>query len=185
MDENLDLDWSYGMGEEAFAYVCQILKQMQCTRLVEFGSGRSTVRFLQELKPTHFVALEDKQKYVKATREILDVHGLDRLYVREVAIQTVSFTPRWEYETFSLPSNWWTGRIDAAFVDGPAGSVSPTTRGGALHWVWPHLHEQSVVILDDAERPGEQEVLRNWQAAFNITVDVANIGHGLAIIRKG
>ena len=49
-------------------------------------------------------------------------------------------------------------------VDGPVGALGPQARYPALPLLRERLLPGAVVLLDDADRPEEQEVLARWQA---------------------
>jgi predicted O-methyltransferase YrrM len=55
--------------------------------------------------------------------------------------------------------------IDMVFVDGPPSAVQRLSRYPALPVLLPRLRSGSMVLLDDAHRPDEQEILRLWQEA--------------------
>ena len=52
--------------------------------------------------------------------------------------------------------------IDLLLVDGPPGSLGETARYPALHVLESRLAPNAVVILDDADRPDEQGIVRRW-----------------------
>ena len=43
-----------------------------------------------------------------------------------------------------------------------------TARAPALPVLWDRLAPGATVVLDDIERPGEQEVLRRWEGEFDV-----------------
>jgi hypothetical protein len=52
--------------------------------------------------------------------------------------------------------------IDLLLVDGPPGSLGEMARYPALHVLESQLAPNAVVILDDADRPDEQGIVRRW-----------------------
>ena len=52
--------------------------------------------------------------------------------------------------------------IDLLVVDGPPGSLSEMAGSPAPHVLESQLAPNAVVILDDADRPGEQGIARRW-----------------------
>ncbi len=54
------------------------------------------------------------------------------------------------------------GVIDMVFIDGPPAGVQPLSRYPALPVVLPRLRAGSIVLLDDAHRQDEREILRLW-----------------------
>jgi hypothetical protein len=73
-------------------------------------------------------------------------------------------------------------RFDLVVCDGPLG----TTPGGRFGLL-PVLHERldgAFILLDDASRPGEQDVLDRWKAEFDAEVTFRpTYERGLAVVR--
>ena len=67
--------------------------------------------------------------------------------------------------------------------DGPPGDT-PGGRYGLLPILGERLSKGSVILLDDATRPGEAEVLRRWQAEAPITISLEN-SQSFAVITHG
>jgi hypothetical protein len=70
-------------------------------------------------------------------------------------------------------------------VDGPPAYEKETSRSRepALQQLRPYLKEGAVVVLDDANREGEREVLSAWIESFpEFSVSVSSAGKGIAIL---
>jgi hypothetical protein len=69
--------------------------------------------------------------------------------------------------------------------DGPPGETP-----GGRYGLWPVLGQRlapgAVILLDDADRPGEEEVLRRWSTEARMRVDMRRVAGGAyAIITHG
>jgi hypothetical protein len=54
--------------------------------------------------------------------------------------------------------------VDLVLIDGPPGDSAAWARYPALAFFWPRLNQHAMLILDDAERAEEQQILAAWAA---------------------
>jgi len=73
--------------------------------------------------------------------------------------------------------------IDLLVVDGPPAFAAglALARHPALPVLWDRLAPGATVVLDDVERPGEQEVLRRWEAEFGLVFRREERNAGVAV----
>ena len=56
---------------------------------------------------------------------------------------------------------------DFVFIDGPPGVTEDDPgRRGTLYAAWPYLSTNTIIVLDDAHRPGEQQTVLEWMRVF-------------------
>lgn len=149
--------------------VCLVNVVLDCRPavVVECGSGASTVIGAATLRrhgiAGHVTTLEQDPVYADVTRGYLRRHGLE-------AFATVHTVPLVEgdhghgiwYDTAALAGLG--GGVDLLVVDGPpTAGASPLARGPALDVMHDRLTPGARVLVDDAMRPGEQEVMARWQ----------------------
>lgn len=73
--------------------------------------------------------------------------------------------------------------IDLLIVDGPAARYGKRVRVPALTILGSRLKRGAVVLLDDAKRPGERWVVREWQRLFSVVqVRAEGTERGLVIV---
>ena len=141
--------------------------------VVECGSGVSTIylaRLFAELGPPtrgSTLAIEHDAEWAAWLRGRLADEGL---------------TPHAQVVDAPLDAGGWfdEGRVldaldgrdvDLLLVDGPPaaeGFGEPTAREPALGFFLTALTAGAGVVLDDADRPGEQEVLRRWDERYGL-----------------
>lgn len=140
------------------------------TTIVECGSGVSTIVQAQAARLNghgHVHSIDHDAAFAEATRQALADYGLS-------AWATVTHVPlaevviggeRWEwYDPRLLPE---VDAIDLLFVDGPpADTPKPLARYPAGPLLFPRLAPGAAVLVDDADRPGEIEMLRRWSREF-------------------
>ncbi|MBX7159463.1 MAG: class I SAM-dependent methyltransferase [Acidimicrobiia bacterium] len=159
-------DWAI---DPLFA-VCLVNVVLDCRPgprvVVECGSGASTVVTAAALRrygiDGHVTSLEQDPDFADVTRAYLRRHELD-------AFATVHTAPLVDgdhgfgvwYDTSALET--LAGDVDLLVVDGPpTAGTSPLARGPALDVMAGRLAPGARVLVDDAMRPGEQQVLQRW-----------------------
>jgi predicted O-methyltransferase YrrM len=127
--------------------------------VVELGAGISTVLAAKTLAPRdgHLYSVEDDPGWADVVRGWLEAEGVaDRV--------TFVIAPI-EHGWYSKPAlEPIPGQIELLVVDGPIAAAQPLARLPALPHFAPRLAERATVVLDDINRPGEQEILDRWEA---------------------
>ncbi len=135
--------------------------------ILECSSGVSTVvaaRSLQILGAGHVYSLEHEPAYADKTRGLLARYGLaDWATILDAPLVTIPSGETW-YDEQSIPADLT--RIEMLVVDGPPTSIGPLVRHPALPRLRSRLAPECVVLVDDAGRADESEMLRNWQSRF-------------------
>lgn len=131
--------------------------------VLECGSGVSTIvgaRTLQMIGSGHVYSLEHEPEYARKTRSLIAEHGLkDWATVLDAPlVEREGHTP-W-YDVSALDG--LTDPIDVVVIDGPPAAVARRSRAPALALLKPRLAKSFLLILDDADRPDEQEIVRQW-----------------------
>jgi predicted O-methyltransferase YrrM len=140
--------------------------------VVELGSGVSTLltaRCLAQLGDGgRVLAFDHDAHFAEQTRQLIERAGLSRFVTVEhaalVPLQTDGMRIEWyDPERFAaLPD----AGVDLLLVDGPPGAGQRLARYPALPELRRKLAAHAVVVLDDARRPDEQEILMRWQRRF-------------------
>lgn len=158
----------YGWGNENWSahgeYLRHIARRVadQGGAVLECGSGLSTLLLaaVAGRSGAHVWSLEHAPAWAARVRHALAHHGLSERV-------TVCDAPLVSYGDYT----WYTPPADDAPVfttvicDGPPGAV-PGGRYGLLPVMRSRLAPDAVVLLDDAGRPEEQEILGRWRAEF-------------------
>jgi predicted O-methyltransferase YrrM len=185
MYKSLLLDSDYGIGEDAFAYIISIFSELNPKIILEFGSGASSIRLAQAFPETEIVSIEGRSAYFEETL------GLKKQYLstNNLSIILAELGPRLLstglYYSYKLSRHVISGVLDGVIIDGPP---HHTMRGreACLQYAYNCLREGGVVVLDDARRQNEKQIVRNWELTYpeSFTIDLVDVGHGLAILRK-
>jgi hypothetical protein len=112
------------------------------------------------------VSIDHDPEYAEATRAYLRANDVEDLVDLRIAplVRDPDHGPEvpW-YDTRRLAD---LTAIDMLIVDGPPMPVHPLVRRAALPYFRSRLQSEWYVLLDDADRPGEQEILADWQRLF-------------------
>ena len=166
--------------------------------VVELGSGTSTVLLARLLRSTHphggyvHVAVEHDGPWADWVAAQLAREGL-------ATCSTVVRAPLVEHPHGQDGTLWYddavlragldaalAGRpVDLLVVDGPPADTADKVlaRYPALPVLADRLAPGATVVLDDVERPGEQEVLRRWEDRFGLRFEQRAAVAGLALGR--
>lgn len=153
--------------------ICILLKQIMSRarpNVFEFGCGTSTILLGLALKKSggHLTAVEHNTTYAHQVRKALNEHELNDICtiidapLTEMTIGATSFFFYDCIETLSTLNR----NYDLVFIDGPPGITQADARYPALPVMAQHLANGATVVLDDAARHDEQEIIHAWRKAF-------------------
>ena len=180
------LPWSTGaMRPAGLVLVCNEIVLRNRTRIVECGSGVSTVllaRLLrQRVSGATIVSLEHDAQWAALVTSMLRRESL--LDIARVVLAPLGGDPPWyaREAMTEMPDD-----VDLLVVDGPPAHAKGhgTRRAPALAAFEPRLSETATIVLDDADRPGERQVLTGWESgtSWRFTIDAVA---GVAIGQRG
>lgn len=144
------------------------IRELRPRTIVEASSGVSSVICgicLEELGGAgRVVSLDHEEEYARRSREALRLHGVEGVVSVEHAplVDHVleGETYRW-YDTTAVDR---LESIDLLVIDGPPGYLGRLIRYPALPLLVGRLSPNAVVLLDDAARAAEREIVDRWVA---------------------
>jgi Methyltransferase domain len=162
------LPWTEGaLRPSALVVVCNEIVLADRLEIVELGSGVSTIvlaRLMRE-REGRLTALEHHPDWATVVRSQLKREGLTH-------VARLLEAPLEEHPLALDDAPWYAERavaelpeaIELLLVDGPPGygDGMERSRYPALPALEPRLEPGAMVILDDATRPGEREILERW-----------------------
>lgn len=137
--------------------------------IVELGSGASSIcggYFCEHLGSSKLITFDHDSEYAELTRKSLDAHTLDSFVeVRHAPLRKCDVngsTHTWyDVNAFSdIPT------IDMLIVDGPPHKTQLHARFPALPLLFSKLSKHAVIIIDDASREQETEIVRRWITSY-------------------
>jgi predicted O-methyltransferase YrrM len=160
------LPWGTGaMRPAGMVLVCNEIMYADRATIVECGSGVSTVvlaRLLRQRGGGSLTAIEHDAGWAMRVSELLAAEGLSAF--ARVLHAPLSGAPPW-YDRAVLEE--LPDAVDLLIVDGPPADKPGMglARAPALELLDPRLADGATVVLDDLDRPGEQDVVAAWEAA--------------------
>ena len=146
------------------------IKEIQTKKpriIVEAGSGVSTIVAGYVLKrfsiPGKVVSLDHDEKYAELTRQQIMLHGLQD-FCEVVHTPITSFTiagnqHKWyDISKYSFEKD----SVDLLLVDGPIEKLQKSARYPAFPLMKEFLGKNACIIVDDANRPDEQNMVSAW-----------------------
>lgn len=156
-------------------YLWQFIHERQPTRILDFGSGQSTLIFCtyaaEMAARGHEVrvcSIEHDAAWASHLRSLLEERGLGRYVTIIEAPLTSQFLLQREMMAYSvapalLEEVAAPHGFELCLVDGPPGNVG---RAGSLAIAARFLAEGATVFLDDALRQKEFNVVQEWRRAW-------------------
>ena len=165
--ERLELGaWSLEAAD--LEHLLDLIESCALREVVELGAGAATVALARRLSSVggRLTSVEHDPTWVRRVRQALAAEGLDRA-------ARVILAPLGQHPLAMQGAVWYAeealgelpDRIDLLVVDGPPGNLPGMERGRepALLALAGRLGHASVVVLDDAHRPGERAILERWE----------------------
>jgi Methyltransferase domain len=178
------LPWTgYSISPAAILKILTLAEFHRPSVILELGAGLSTVflaRFARYrgFAGTRIVSVDNDEAWLALVTEYLereDLQGhVDLVHARRISWQpseTAATAPdrAWDFE---LPDKWYDpsairdalrgDKVDMMLVDGPKGRGT-ITRYPALAELIGELGDGCTVVLDDAQRAPEQEIVARWE----------------------
>lgn len=147
--------------------------------VLECGSGLTTLLLghLAAHDGRPLCSLEHDDAWRARVASALHRHAVTGVDLRACPLRAYGDFDWYDIAPDSVPSG-----IALVICDGPPG----TTRGGR-YGLLPVLHERlrpgCLILLDDADRPEEQAILRRWNAEFGVTREPSDPAGRMARLR--
>ncbi|MFG1919002.1 class I SAM-dependent methyltransferase [Micromonospora sp. NPDC048898] len=161
--------------------------------IVELGSGISSVYLgrLARQRGGQVWTVEHDEQWADTIEQQLADESLDDVVtvVRAPLAPTASAWPHEEnawYETDAIRRGIADQPIDLLIIDGPPASdvARQHSRYPAIPFFASLLADDYAIILDDIDRPGEQEIMKRWEQDLDISFERQILAGGIGIGRS-
>ncbi len=152
------------------AILASLIQEHRPGLVVEAGSGLSTLISAYVLRKNgggQVISLDHNEVYAAATTRNVAAHGLEDLarVIFAPLIRTSIHGKDWLwYDTKALQN---VQSIDILVVDGPPASTQRLARYPALPILAPLLSDRAIIVIDDAFRPDERQMVARWLEEFD------------------
>lgn len=185
---------SWSVAPEFAWWLFQHVTTTRPGKIIELGSGTSTLVIaaaLKQLGVGRFLSFEHDHAYLEKTRALLQVCDLqdhvELIYAPLEEMQLEGQAYRWYDLPYDLIDHM-IGRegLDLLLVDGPPAATNYHARYPALARLRDYCSESTLVLLDDAGREEEQEILGRWGEILEGRCShqmLSNVRHGPALFQ--
>lgn len=145
----------------------ELVRDRQPEWIIECGSGVSSIVMgyaLQEIGHGRLIAFEHQEQFVGIASDLVARHALSG-YVEVVhaPLEPVELDgASWQWYGKNVHTVLEGKKADLLFVDGPPGGIQPLARYPALPVLKAYLSRGVLVVLDDAARADEREIVERW-----------------------
>jgi hypothetical protein len=181
-------DLLVGWGNEGFAaqtdYLEEVSRQAAKANgpILECGSGLTTIMLglLAGRRGIQTWSLEHVADWQTRVTRVLERFGIPNVQICSAPLRSFR-----EFEWYDAPLALMPKEFQLVICDGPPGSTKGG-RYGLLPVMGERLPAGSVILLDDATRPGEVEALRRWtnEETLKVSPPVATDGSFAVITRE-
>lgn len=181
---------SWAMDPASCRFLAGFVRALGAKRIIEFGSGFSTLMMAREIEPlenNYLLSIDSSPRYSAMAKEAMESSGCQaKVEFRVAPLRPRLYGPRLLL-SYNLPEGLLEamGPFDLALIDAPHLDYG---RESVLYDVFRALAPGGYIILDDANREDkERAYVRTWQAAYEDALDpilLEGIGNGLGVIEK-
>lgn len=167
--------------------LAQLIKENYPINIMELGSGSSTIIIGYSLKQNKFgklFCLENDHNFFLKTTHLIEYHNLGD-YVE------IIFAPLKKSKLNGLEIEWYdldkipkNIKINFLFIDGPTGDTF-LSRYPAIPILNSILEENSLIVLDDANRKEEETVINLYKSEYpKYSFEKLEVEKGAILIKK-
>lgn len=176
----------FAIDAQALGHLMTIVSEQQPKKILELGSGTSTIwlGYLCERNGGKIVSLDHLEQYRSLTQAAIERHDLSEVIDLRLA-------PLQEITTNDKTFNWYSANayedlseIDLLIADGPPAATGPQARFPSLPMLLQKLSPNATVVLDDAHRKDEQDIVEAWLEAYPEFEVIDKGTSRLAVLRR-
>jgi len=183
-------DLSFGgwaLDTETLSALLRWIERDEITRVLEFGSGHSTVVLANQLarRDGCVLTVDQDQRFSDLARRTVEEHGL--AHAAQFAVAPIAATSAGGVTSLCYDFNDSLAHLIRSFepqlviIDGPS-QVSGSSRLGVAPMVSRCIASPAAFVLDDAFRDAELLIAQAWTETDGVRVDgVSMIGKGMLI----
>lgn len=181
----LPLVAGWALSPAGLLYLADSIEARGADFVVECGSGTSTLWMALAMRRKgsgKVIAIEHLEEYADRTRTVLEAHGVSEWAEVRVCPLTDVTTPRGDFQWYDLDPASLDQPIDILLVDGPPATTGSHARYPALPQLRSRLSRRGIVVVDDADRADEREMIDFWVEEMPSLTQVDSPGHGVRVL---
>lgn len=176
----------FAIDSQALAHLIALVEDRRPKRILELGSGTSTIwlGYLAQRLGGQVVTLDHLEGYLELTQTAVNRHGLsDHVECRLAPLEKVEIDGE-QYSWYALSALGDLDDVDLVVIDGPPAATGPKARYPALPNIIERLAPHATVILDDAHRQDESDIVDSWLSTFTSFEQIENGTSRLAVLER-
>lgn len=181
----------WALEADSIAHVVAQIRDEAPKCIVELGSGASTVCIALALQrfdlKSRFVSIDHEATYMAETRRALLRQGVaERVELVCAPLEPLELDGRiFRWYSAGAVRELGLENVDLLLVDGPPKSSGPLARYPALAMFRPYLSTAAAIVLDDADRDDELEMMAGWASNLGVRVELIRTARPMASLRLG
>lgn len=158
----------WAIDSQALAQVLSLVEEHKPKRILELGSGTSTiwVGYLCQSFGGKLVTLDHLEHYLELTRTAVRRHELTEVIDSRLAPLEPTEIDGKTFQWYSTDALTDLAEIEMVIIDGPPASTGPQARYPALPNVVDLLAPNALIVLDDAHRQDEADIVDSWLGTY-------------------
>jgi predicted O-methyltransferase YrrM len=165
------IHWNESAAEEKYVkYLIYKIITKRPINVVELGSGLSSIIITKTLENLgydySFTSFDADEAFLNETKNLLiseDLYDESKIKIVHSPIEDIEINGN-VYKWYSAKDfKFDFEKIDLLFIDGPVGPSCKNARYPAINVLKKYLKEGSLVLLHDAKRPDEIEIVEMWK----------------------
>ena len=175
----------WALSPSGLLFLTDAIERRKAELVVECGSGSSTLWMAMAMRRNgsgKVIALEHQEDYAARTRAVLEAHEVSEWAEVRMSPLVDTQTPRGVSRWYDVDADTFPGPIDILLVDGPPATTGRHARYAALPRLAPVLANNCLVVLDDADRAEERDVIAFWAEEETGLTRVPSPGHGIEVM---
>lgn len=174
------------LSRDGLLFLKIIIQKIKPKNILEFGSGLSSLLIsetINSMNDCRFFSVDNVQQFIKSAHSNIKNPVNVTFIHAPIKLSVIEYCPFVTYSKKCLANLQNVDSLDLVLIDGPYGRIF--NRDAPLFLISNKIKKNSVIMLDDSNRPKEQEVLKLWKEKYGDTIEIIQIpefSHGLAII---
>ena len=188
MDKKLPVPSTGGfaMDAQALAHLVSLVEERRPQRILELGSGTSSLwlGYLCRSFGSKLVTIDHLDEYIELTRNALTRHHLNEQVETRLAPLELVQLQGTDYNWYAVEALEGLSELDMVLVDGPPAATGEMARYPALPLIIDRLAPNATIILDDAHRKDEANIVASWIRAYPNFCEIERGTSRLAVLER-
>ncbi len=148
--------------------------------ILECGSGLTTILMgiLAKGRGISIYSLEHHSVWQIRMRAVMDSFGFDHVKIIDAPLKDFGEYDWYHFEKNALPQN-----IELVVCDGPPGNIKGS-RYGLIPEMNDYLSDNCTILLDDANRRNEKQVMENWRVRHGFRYELEGVFQKFALVNR-